>query len=151
MRIVFVILSIVLFSALSFKGALSLWENLSVCLFVYCFLDFLDNLGKKVVLLDYTILMGIFTCLIMPVIFYHYYTRENPLARIWIKWMPVDAESYFSFVFPATITMAIGLKVPLGNLKFRKHPEIYMQNIRERLKQIPTVGLILVGIGFVAG
>src|ERR1700722_19916925 len=100
MRKFFLLFSAGLFGVIQMMGSLSIWESLSVCCFVYFFLAFLQDLGNKVVILDLTILMGFVTCLIVPAIFYHVYTRDNPLARLWVKYMPIESDDYFSFAFP---------------------------------------------------
>src|ERR1700736_645556 len=96
---------------------LSSWEKLSLCLFLFFFLDFLLNLGNKIVILDLTVIMGFVTCLVVPVLFYHVYTKENTLARIWGKYMPISSDDYFSFALPAILAMTLGLKVQFGKLK----------------------------------
>jgi hypothetical protein len=39
----------------------------------------------------------------MPSIGYTYFSRENDLARLWGRYMPISAEKYFSFNLPAVI------------------------------------------------
>ena len=136
------------FFLLSFIGNLSTWENIAVSLFIFSFLDFLDNLGKRIVLLDLTIIMACLTCLFMPVVFYHEFTRSNPLARLWVKYMPIPSNDYFSFAIPAVISMMIGLKIPLGKLRFDRNPERYVKNAKNYLQDKPRLGLTLVGVGF---
>ena len=59
-----------LFCAVTDTG-LTVLENLSICISIYFTLNFLDNLGKKIIIMDLAVIMACFTCLIMPVIFYH--------------------------------------------------------------------------------
>ena len=92
-----------------------------------------------------------FTCLVMPVIFYHYYTRDNPLASLWVKYMRVDSDQYFSFMLPAVMAMALSFRIPMGRLDFNKNPSIYIDNVKAILKQKPTIGLMLIGAGLVSG
>jgi hypothetical protein len=96
-------------------------------------------------------MMANFTCLVMPVIFYHVYTRENPLARLWVKFMPIKSDDYFSFALPAVILMTIGMKMPLGNLKINKSPERYMERVKQYVERHPNLGLTLVLTGFICG
>jgi hypothetical protein len=139
------------FLLLSFMSNLTVWENVAVCLFIFSFFDFLDNLGKKIVVMDLTTIMACLTCLFMPVIFYHVYTRDNPLARLWVKYMPISSDDYFSFAVPAVIAMVIGFKIPLGKLRYDRDPEKYVQNAKRYLQDKPKIGLILVAIGFTSG
>jgi hypothetical protein len=151
MRNLFIIFSVFIYIYLSLTGGLSGWENLSVSLFVFFFLNFLWNLGKKIVILDLTILLAFITCLIVPVIFYHVYTRDNPLALLWDKYMPVSSDDYFSFALPGVILLIIGQKIPLGKFKINKNPAIYMENVKVYLSQNPKLGLYLVAIGVISG
>jgi hypothetical protein len=132
-------------------GSLTTWENISVCIFIYFLFDFLENLGKKIVILELTNIMASLTCLVMPVVFYHQYTIENNLARLWVKYMPVNSEDYFSFMVPAVIALAAGLRVPLTKIKVNKDPKIYMDNVRKILQTKPNLGLSLIAVGVTSG
>jgi len=126
-------------------------EIISFCLFFYFLFDFLENLGKKIVILDLPVIMAAFTCLVMPVLFYHFYTKENPLAHLWVKYMPISSEDYFSFMIPAVLALAIGVRLPLSKLQVNKNPTTYMINVRKILHNKPNLGLILIGIGVTSG
>ncbi len=136
---------------LLFVTDFSILEDLSIALFIYFFLDFLEILGKRIAILELNNIMASFTCLLMPVIFYHEYTRENAMARLWFKYMLVDSENYFSFMVPAVIALAIGLKIPLGKFRINRDPQIYMRNVVMKLQNKSSIGLILIGIGFASG
>jgi hypothetical protein len=151
MRFLFIIVSAILFGSLQLQGDLSTYEGLSICCFLFFFLSFLYDLGKKVVILDLTILMACLTCLLMPVIFYHVYTKDNALARIWIKYMSISSDDYFSFALPGTLALALGIKFPLIKLKYDHTPGAYLANVRAYLTRHPNLGLYLVGIGLGAG
>lgn len=126
-------------------------ENLALTLFVYFLLDFLNSLGKRIVIMDLSLILASLTCLLLPVIFYHEYTRENKLARIWFKYMFISSEDYFSFAVPGIIAMAIGFRLPLGKLKFNKYPAIYIDNVKKTLEHKPSLGLTLIGVGLCSG
>ena len=149
-KLIFVF-SIILYIVINVVGDLSDWENISVCLFVFFFLTFLQDLGNKIVILDLTVIMACITCLVMPVVFYHVYTKDNPLARMWLKYMPVGSEEYFSFAVPAVVALAVGLKLPLLRLKYRDTPEVYMNNVKNYLKDNPKIGMMLIATGVLSG
>jgi hypothetical protein len=151
MRRVIFIFSILLYFICDQTNPLPVWENLSICLFVYFLLDFLAGLGNRIVILDLSLIIASLTCLVFPVIFYHVYTRDNPLARLWGKYMHVPSEEYFSFAVPAIIAMAIGYRIPLTKLKYNKKPQLYIDNVKTVLQGKPRLGIILIGIGVVSG
>ncbi len=126
-------------------------ENIAVWVSIYFFLAFLNNLGKKIIIMDLATIMAVFSCLIMPVIFYHEYTKDTPISRLWLKYMPIPSDEYFSFVIPAIVTMAIGFHFPLGKIKINKDPTVYMENVRKTLAQNPNVGLYLIATGVISG
>jgi hypothetical protein len=145
------IFSALLYFVMSLTSSLTNWENLSVCLFIFFFLNFLRNLGNKIVILDLTILLAFLNCLILPVIFYHVYTRENALALIWGKYMPIGSDEYFSFALPAVLLLTLGLKAPLDRSRERNNPAIYLDNVKSYLRNYPKLGLYLVAIGVISG
>ncbi len=151
MRNILFIFSAFVYLYISFSGGLSTWENLSVSLFVFFLLNFLLDLGNGIVILDLTILLAFVNCLIMPVIFYHVYTKENPLAFLWGKYMPISSDDYFSFALPAVVMLILGLKLPLGKSKINKNPAVYIENVKAYLAHNPKLGLYLVATGGVAG
>ena len=151
MRTGIFIFSFVLFMFMCAADSLTMWENGAICLFIYFLCDFLQNLGKKIVMMDLAVIMAALTCLLMPVIFYHEYTRDNYLANLWVKYMPIDSDAYFSYVLPAIVAMAAGFRIPLGKPKINKNPEIYIDKVKETLEQKPNVGLMLIATGVVSG
>jgi len=130
---------------------LTILESVSISIFVYAFLELIYDLGKRVVILDFAVQAAIFTCLVMPVVFYHVYTRENHMARLWLKYMPISSDEYFTFALPAVLAMAIGIRLPLKNLRFNERPGIYMQKVRDYLFDKPNLGLYLIAIGLASG
>jgi len=151
MKLVLAIFSFLLFIVFLVATNLTAWEALSVCLFIFFFFDFLDNLGQKIVIMDLSIVMAILTCLVMPVIFYHEYTRENQVARLWHKYMPIPSDDYFSFAVPATLFMTLGLRVQLRRLQINKTPRIYIDNVKKYLATKSNIGLQLIAVGVVSG
>ena len=61
MRIRIFVLSFVLFMFAAAADGLSLWENASIALFIYFFFDFLENLGKRIVMMDLAVIMAALT------------------------------------------------------------------------------------------
>jgi hypothetical protein len=151
MKKVILLVSSVTFVLLYSLTVLTFWEALSISLFVHFFLELLEKLGKRIAILDLSIIMAIFTWLVMPVIFYYQYTYDNRLARLWVKYMPISSEDYFSFAVPATLMLILGYRFPLRKLAIYKNPAQYMENVRERLATSPTLGISLITIGITSG
>src|SRR5450755_4073530 len=115
-KIIFALFSLGLFIYLSNETELDIWQSLSCGLMLYFLLEFIDNLGNKIVIMDLAILLGILTCLIMPIFFYHMFSKENHLARLWNKYMPIPSNIYYSYALPAIMMMALGLRFPFKKL-----------------------------------
>ncbi len=151
MKKVFLIICAGLFILLMFTGSLTTLESLSVAITIYAFLEFLYDLGKRIVIMDISVLALVVTCILMPVIFYHTYTKANHLARLWVKYMPVESDDYFAFALPGVFAMAMGLRIRLKKLRYRKTPLAYLNNAKKALLTKPTIGLSLIGIGLICG
>jgi len=151
MKKYFIYISIFILFLLWLSPDVSILESLCIAFFVFTFLELLYDLGNRVVIMDFAVQAAIFTCLIMPIIFYRVYTPENHLAKIWVKYMPIDSDYYFSFAFPAVVAMYIGLRLPLMKLHLDKNPGVYMQNMQKYLVDKSNIGLILIGVGLGSG
>lgn len=90
-----------------------MYRGLSLLFFCIALLAVLDKLGKGLVLRESIVLFYSFTCLLMPLIGYKYYSRDNHLAFIFGKVMAVPEVTYFSFVLPAIAAFAVAICWPL--------------------------------------
>lgn len=151
MKKIIVLFCAALLLVLWFTSPLTTLESLSVAVVIYFFLEFLYDLGKRIVIMDLSVLALFITCILMPVIFYHVYTREDYMARLWVKYMPVESDDYFSFALPAVFAMVVGIRIPIKKLRFRKTPQVYLENVKRSLVSKPSVGITLIGIGLVSG
>jgi hypothetical protein len=133
-----------------YETSVTWWETASIWLFSFFLLQFLYRVGIKIVVLDLIIISAILSWLIMPVVFYHFYTIENPLAKIWLRYMPISSDDYFSFAVPSTVCMIVGLRFPLANLKLNKQPALYIQNVKRILFSRSKTGIILIWIGLIS-
>ena len=127
------------------------YECLSVSIFVYFILSFVDNLGKKLVILDVAVLISIITCLLMPIAGYHYFTSTKLLSKMWVNFMRVPSDMYYSFMIPATLAMIAGMKIRVFYLKETYKNQVqYMINVKSYLTNSKWQGLIMVVIGLVS-
>lgn len=137
--------------SVSIQTTLTEYESLSIALFVYWILSFLNDIGNKLIVLEIIILSSIFSYLIMPIIGYHHFDRENSLAFMWKRFMWVPSETYFGFMFPSVLALILGLKLPLFfRSKIYKDQTLYMKAVYEYVGKMKWEGLILVSIGIFA-
>src|ERR1700744_5442319 len=122
--VIFLVAAALIAGMIGMNTNLTLYEGASVALLIFSLLSFLDNLGKKVVVLDIAIILASFTWLVMPVIFYHVYTRDDRVVRAFGKYMPLSSDDYFSFALPGTIAMIIGFKLRLAKLEINENARI---------------------------
>lgn len=108
---------------------------LSICLAIVILVTILDKLGKGIVLREIIALHSSFVCLIMPVVGYEIYNRNNALARMWVRYMPIPEDIYFSFALPATAAFVVGLCWPMNKSDLSDHGNAF-QDIISRIKII---------------
>lgn len=148
MNTVSYLLGLILYLILSIQSRFTNYECLSIALFFSQIFIFINNLGKKLVILDIIILSAIFSYLIMPIAGYHYFDRDNYLAASWRRFMWVSSSAYFGFMFPSVVALLLGLKLPIF---FRKSiildHRVYLSNVREFMRTRKWEGLILIFLG----
>lgn len=111
------------------------YAPLSIALGIVVLVIILDKLGKGIVLREIIALHSSFVCLIMPVVGYKIYTRDNSLARLWVRYMPVPENIYFEFALPATAAFIVALCWPT-NKKTASDHGIYFQEIIARIRTV---------------
>lgn len=150
-KIVFVIIALLVSLLASIPGTLMTAELISIGLFVFFLLNFIDSIGKSYSMLDIPILLALFQCLLMPIIVYHIYNFD--VVVIALKYdMGVTAEVYYSFMLPAVIAFILGVKLP--DLFQRSASIKYTKAIAESKKYLTgrgNIGILLIIIGFVSG
>jgi len=75
-------------------------------------LELLLKVGKGIALRE---MIGVYSCIIyllMPILGYQVFNFNNILSRMWVKYMPVSENVYFSFVFPAVTLFILGMSLP---------------------------------------
>ncbi|MEJ8842234.1 hypothetical protein WG954_07555 [Lacibacter sp. H375] len=148
---VFIFLISLAAAIVTFTWELTMYEVASVFLFFYFLLSLIDSIGKSYDLLTVPILLLIFECLIMPSVVYNVYNDDSLIAALRYN-MAVPKEDYFSFVFPGTVAMILGMRIPLltresQTAKIRKA----VNACREYLRGKGNLGILLIIIGSVSG
>ncbi len=118
---------LIVFSALAALGCGNVWnlplnESAAIGLFIYFLVKIIKNLGRTVwVFVDVISLLLVLTCLVTPLFFYHYFTDSSALAVLWVKFMPVTADVYYSYTLPASLSLIAGFNIPIIGRKELKH------------------------------
>jgi hypothetical protein len=89
----------------------------------------------------------------MPWVGYRWYTIDNPMARLWVRYMPVKEDVYFGYVLPAVAALATALCWPIrkndvddeGDYMFK-----YILRLKVVLENRPRTGLQILLLGFIA-
>lgn len=133
-----------------FQWHVSVYELMSLLLFVNYFLYFIDSIGKKIIILEIACLMALVTWLVAPVIFYQYFNEHHHLAKLWKLYMPVNSDVYYSYVFWGTLSMILGMSLSLRNKSILKNPGPIFEDIKIQLSYKKHVGYILIFLGIVS-
>lgn len=72
----------------------------------------LDKLGKGIILRELIAFHATLVCLVVPILGYQVYNRENYLASIFRRYMRVPEDVYFSYTLPATVLFILALCWP---------------------------------------
>ncbi len=111
----------------------------------------LQKLSQGILLRESICLLYILTCLIMPMVGYVYYSINNPLSRIWVGYMQVPENVYYSYSLPAISLFCLALTFPLANDRDtgeRLRHSIAL--IKNKLKTDHSYSIVILSVGFVA-
>lgn len=128
------------------------YGNLVVALFILFVIMIFDKTGKGIVFRESTAFLYVFTCLLMPLVGYTYFTYDNTLARIWVKYMPVKQEVYFSYTLPAISLFCLALTWPLGVKESLDEGRVLwesLRKVREVISNRRNLGIYIIGVGVV--
>lgn len=123
---------------------------ISIALLSLVIFSILFKMGKGIVMLEAISLFYIFTCLVMPVVGYKFYSYENLMARLFKRYMQVPEETYFHYALPALILFTIILTFPLSNKKYEDSGDFlfeHLNRIKAYLKKYPNVGATIMVVG----
>ncbi len=128
------------------------YSILAITLFTTLIIALLDKLGKGIVLRELISIFACFICLIMPLLGYSIYGKDNPLALLWVKYMPIPKERYFSFALPALAAFNLTLLWPIRGKGYSDEGVNILRIVaalKDRLKNMPGIGVYLMIIGVV--
>jgi hypothetical protein len=149
-KIIFGLIALFVVLAVSVTGSLLTAELVSIGLFVYFLLNFIDSIGKSYNMLDIPILLAIFQCLLMPILIYHVYNDDIGIKALKYD-MSVRPEVYYGFMLPAVLTFIAGVKLPeFFQTSLPRKYERALDQCRNYLKGKGNLGLLLIIVGVVA-
>ncbi|MHA4808317.1 hypothetical protein ACX0G9_09415 [Flavitalea flava] len=123
---------------------------LVIALFLTIVVLMLDNLGKSIVLRELIALHSCFVCLLMPLAGYTFFTKTNPLALLWGRYMVIPQEQYFGFALPAMSGFVLALCWPLRNPACTDHGPFLRHTLaraRAILHHKANTGVLLLVLG----
>ncbi|MDH7463671.1 hypothetical protein QEG73_20390 [Chitinophagaceae bacterium 26-R-25] len=126
------------------------YTPLIIALTAAVLLSVLDKLGKGIVLRELISLHACFVCLVMPLIGYTWYTIENPLAKLWVSYMMVPYDTYYSFALPAIAGFVTIISWPSSRSKVDDGEAFlhwYINRAKSVLKINNRVALQIIGAG----
>jgi hypothetical protein len=145
--------SIAHFSILLLSILIDDYQVLAISLAAIILFAVIEKLGKALVLRELIAFHGVFISLVMPVVGYNFYTKNNPLSALWIKYMLVPENVYFPFVLPAMAGFTLILCFPFslkGPTDDGHYVRQLLDKIKEKLAAKPKLGnrMIIVGLIF---
>jgi len=106
-------------------------------------------MGKGIVLRETTALLYSFTCVFMPMIGYRYYTINNELAALWVRYMPISEKDYMSFALPAIGCFCLAITWPLARKNSpdeRAALEGFIDRIRRGINRKVGITIMIIGL-----
>jgi hypothetical protein len=125
---------------------------LSISLMVVLLIITLDKIGKGIVLLETIAVLYVFTCIVMPLVGYKYYSSANALSRLWVKYMPVSQDTYFPYALPAITGFCLAITFPSFGRRVLDSGTYLQKKILEikaALLNQKKYGLYIIAIGVV--
>jgi hypothetical protein len=116
-----------------------MYTVLAVSMTLLLLLLLLDKMGKGIVLREIIAFLYSLSCLAMPVVGYAFYTNGDPLARLWVKYMPIPEETYFSYALPAIGLFCLAITLPFTQARDNEQGEGIKKLIVKVKAQLPDL------------
>lgn len=126
------------------------YELISITLVCLIILSILYKIGSGIITLEGISLFYVFTCLIMPVVGYNFYTHDYFMSRLFKKYMQVEESVYFGYSLPALILFVTILTFPyLGKNVNDTGESLYnhIDRIKSYLKNHNQLGALIMLVG----
>jgi hypothetical protein len=126
------------------------YTQLSLALATVLLVMLLDKIGKGIVLRETIAFLYVLTCLVMPVLGYNYYSASNSLSKLWVRYMPIPLDTYFSYALPAIVFFCFSLTLPFStrnNTEEGQGLNGLITRIKSYLVSHKKTGWVILGIG----
>ena len=146
------IYSILLFLIAALSLLTNWYTQLSLILCCLLLVMLLDKIGKGIVLRETIAFLYAFTCLVMPVIGYNFYSKADRLSKLWVRYMPVPDVVYFSYSLPAITLFCFAVTFPFTSAINNEEGEglkDLIARVKNTLVSDQKRGLIILGVGLV--
>ena len=123
---------------------------LGISLLALLLLLILYKMGRGIVLLEVTAILYVLTCVIMPLIGYEYYSYNDPLSKLWVRYMPVKPAIYFPYTLPAVAGFCLAITLPPLKKQLPDEGLVLqdtVRRIRMRLLSDPYKGIRIMIVG----
>src|SRR5207248_4670116 len=95
-------------------------------------------------------LHGCVILLLMPLLGYLVYNHNNRLSALWLRFMPIPENLYFSYALPAVTGFVFAVCWPVSSppaADVGTHLRGVIENAKQNLSKMPHMGLWLLIIG----
>jgi len=126
------------------------YELISIILVCLIILSILYKIGSGIITLEGISLFYVFTCLIMPIVGYNFYTQDYFMSRLFRRYMQVPEPVYFGYALPALILFTTILTFPYLGKKVNDSGESlyhHINRIKSYLKNHKQVGALIMLVG----
>lgn len=145
-QIAIIIISILSGVAAGYWLTMPWYEAGCIAIFCFLFLNFVTQLGRRILILELIMLLATVQWLLSTVIAYEFFNKYHKQASIWATFMTIPSETYFAFALPGTIMLIIGLTFPINWFPLPSHRTL-VTRAQEYLKQRSHIGVVMSLIG----
>lgn len=140
----FIVIEVILLALCLFP---EMYREIAMVLFAVSLLRLLHKIGNGSFFLELIYVYSVFTCVLMPLIGYIYFPRSDELGKLWVRYMPISEQLYFSFNLPAVIVLGFGF------FAFRKSSsdessviDPLMARLRKDVLKVPVASILTLSI-----
>ena len=123
---------------------------LVIILLTISLISILDKMGRGIILRESVAFLYILICLVMPLIGYEVYNINNPMSRIFLKYMLVPQDIYFGFTIPALSAFCLAITFPFYKSSYIDEGarlNLILEKCKRTLQHDRYLGMIIIAVG----